>query len=74
MATIFGSVGPLSRVSIAVGPFIATVLLRLTLGRNRLTSSLITFTTGWFALNVLLSPSFERTRETLYSIPNRLFH
>jgi hypothetical protein len=61
-------------VSIAVGPFVATLLLRVILGRNRLTGSLITFTTGWFAMNVLLSPSFERTRQTLYSIPNKLFH
>jgi uncharacterized protein YqgC (DUF456 family) len=74
MGIVSGHFGALSRAGIAMGPFVAAVLLRLIRGRDRLTSSLITFTTGWFAMNVLLAPSFEGTRETLYSLPGRLFH
>ncbi|MGA1994169.1 MAG: hypothetical protein ABSH45_00195 [Bryobacteraceae bacterium] len=51
----------------------AALLLRLILGRNRLTGSLIAFTTSWFAMNVLLAPSAEPMRQQLYSLPGRLF-
>ncbi|MGP8246265.1 MAG: hypothetical protein ACLQVN_17315 [Bryobacteraceae bacterium] len=60
-------------MSIASAPFIAALLLRLVFGRNRLTGSLITFTIGWFAMNVLLAPSSETMRQSLYSLPGRLF-
>ena len=74
MGPAIAHIGPISRVTIAIAPFLAAVLLRVFVGRSRLMGSLITLATGWFALNVLLSPSFEKTRETLYALPERLFH
>jgi hypothetical protein len=71
--TVLAHLGPVTRVCIAAGPFVAALLLRLILGRNRLTGSLIAFTTSWFAMNVLLAPSAEPMRQQLYSLPGRLF-
>ena len=71
--TVLAHLGPVTRVCIAAGPFVSTMLLRLLLGRNRLTGSLIAFTTSWFAMNVLLAPSSEPIRQQLYSLPGRLF-
>ena len=71
--TVFPDLGPVGRVSIAAAPFVAALLLRVMLGRNRLTGSLIAFTTSWFAMNVLLAPSAEPMRQQLYSLPGRLF-
>jgi formate/nitrite transporter FocA (FNT family) len=73
IGTVFPDLGPATRVCIAAVPFAAALLLRLILGRNRLTGSLIVFTIGWFAMNVLLAPSSEPMRQSLYSLPGRLF-
>ena len=73
IGSVFADLGLATRVSIAAGPLIVAVLLRLILGPNRLTGSLITFTMGWFAVNVLLAPSSEPMRQTLYSLPGRIF-
>ena len=73
IGTVFPDLGPVPRVGVASAPFIAAMLLRLVFGRNRLTGSLITFTIGWFAINVLLAPSSETMRQNLYSLPGRIF-
>jgi hypothetical protein len=72
--TVLSDLSPVTRVCIAAGPFVAALLLRLILGRNRLTGSLIAFTTSWFAINMLLAPSAQPICQQLYSLPGRLFH
>jgi hypothetical protein len=74
IGTVLTDLGPVPRVFIAVGPFVAAILVRLLMGRNRLTGSLLTFATGWFAMNVLLAPSAEPMRQDLYMLPSKIFH
>jgi hypothetical protein len=56
----FQALSPWARVATAVAPFAIAVALRLGFGRNRATEILLTVTTSWFVVNVLIAP---------YSIP-----
>ena len=47
---------PYLRVMTAASPFAAALLLRVLIGRNRVTQFLLSAATTWFAVNVLLSP------------------
>ncbi len=47
---------PWLRVMTAVAPFGVAVFMRLLLGNNRLTRSLISVTVLWFAANILMAP------------------
>lgn len=51
-----GSHLPYLRIATALAPFIGALLLRVLLGRNRVTRFLISASTTWFAVNVLLAP------------------
>ena len=48
--------GPYARVTTAVAPFIAASALRLMFGKCRTTRLLLSISTMWFAVNVLLAP------------------
>jgi hypothetical protein len=53
---VLGHLTAHARVATAVAPFAAAVLFRLLTGRSRFASVLISVTTTWFAVNVLLAP------------------
>jgi hypothetical protein len=65
---VFAALSPYARVTTAVIPFAAAVILRFTFGRNKLTGWLINVSTMWFLLNVLLAPYSPGMREDLRSI------
>jgi len=48
--------GPYARVTAAVAPFVAASALRLMFGKGRVTRLLLSLSTMWFAVNVLLAP------------------
>ena len=48
--------GPIARVTTAVAPFVAASALRLMFGKCRTTRLLLSITTMWFAINVLMAP------------------
>ena len=50
------SVLPYLRLATATAPFAAAVVLRILLGRNRITRFLLSAATTWFAVNILLAP------------------
>jgi hypothetical protein len=61
---LFAELGPYARVGVAVGPFVVACALRLLFGRTRLTGHLISITTIWFTVNVLIAPySLQMQRE-----------
>jgi hypothetical protein len=65
---IFGDLSPHARVATAVLPFVAAVLLRLILGKNRLTGVLISCTTTWFTINALMAPLSEGMRRDILDL------
>jgi hypothetical protein len=54
--SIVEHLSPHARVATAVLPFAIALMLRLVMGRSRLTGILLTLATVWFAANVLLAP------------------
>jgi hypothetical protein len=67
-ADIFEDLSPHARVATAVLPFVAAMLLRLVLGKNRLTGVLISLTTTWFAISVLMAPLSEGMRRDILDV------
>jgi hypothetical protein len=52
----------------AVAPFAIAVFMRLLLGNNRLTRSLISVTVLWFAANVLMAPYSADVRTDIMNL------
>lgn len=63
---LFDQITPHARVATALIPFLSALVLRLIVGKNRLTRAALSLATMWFAINVLLTPySAEMQREIL---------
>ena len=67
-ADIFEDLSPHARVATAVLPFVAVMLLRLVLGSNRLTRVLISLSTTWFVVNVLMAPFSDGMRRDIVGL------
>ncbi len=59
---------PHARVATAVAPFVAALVLRVILGKSRVTSLCVTAGTVWFVINVLLAPYSARMRQDLTNL------
>src|SRR5689334_13439988 len=59
---------PHARVVTAIVPFLMAIVMRLILGKNRLTRMLLSLSTTWFAINVLLAPYSTRMQVELQSL------
>ncbi len=63
---------PHARVATAVAPFVLALVLRVVLGRSRLTSLMVSLSTVWFAINIFLAPYSARMREDIRELQNIL--
>ncbi|MBZ5621072.1 MAG: hypothetical protein LAQ69_20455 [Acidobacteriia bacterium] len=52
----------------AVLPFVLAIVLRVVLGRNRMTRTLLSASTIWFLVNVLLAPYSARMQQELQNM------
>ena len=68
LADFFGDLSPHARVATAALLFVAAMLLRFVLGKNRLTQVLISIGTTWFVANVLLAPFSEGMRQDILDL------
>jgi hypothetical protein len=68
----FAALGAYARVTTALAPFASAMLLRAVFGRNKFTSWLISISTMWFLLNVLVAPYSPGMREDFQSIKSML--
>jgi uncharacterized MAPEG superfamily protein len=66
--TIFDDLSPHLRVATAVTPFLLAMVMRLLLGGNLLTRSLLTLATLWFAANVLMAPYSAAMRQEIRNL------
>lgn len=62
---ILDDLSPHARVATAVLPFVTALFLRLIMGKTRTTSWLITLSTVWFAVNVLMAPYSAGMRQDI---------
>jgi hypothetical protein len=69
---IIGQFGPYERVLTAVVPFVLAMALRFAFGSNRLTRALVSASTIWFLVNVLMTPFSERMQREIFSLRNKL--
>jgi hypothetical protein len=65
---VLDALTPNARVATAVAPFVVALIVRLLMGRNNLTRWLVTLSTMWFAINVLLAPYSAGMRQDLVSL------
>jgi hypothetical protein len=66
--SLLEDLSPHARVATAVAPFVLAILLRVVLGRNRLTRMLISLGTMWFAINVLMAPYSARMTQDIQDL------
>ncbi|HWB85631.1 MAG TPA: hypothetical protein VG675_15915 [Bryobacteraceae bacterium] len=52
----FDALSPHARVATAVLPFLVALLVRIVVGKNRVTRMLLTLGTVWFTANILVAP------------------
>jgi len=65
---VIDALSPHARVMTAVIPFLCAMVLRLVLGRNRITAWFISLSTMWFLINVLLAPYSPGMRNDILSL------
>ncbi len=73
-ASLLDDLSPYARVATAIAPFLAAIVLRLIFGKNRVTQILLSISTTWFAINILLAPysaSMRRDLDHLWVIVSR---
>jgi hypothetical protein len=56
LGSIFTHLSPYARVLTAVMPFLLAIAIRFIHGKNRVTQVLLSISTMWFAVNILLAP------------------
>jgi hypothetical protein len=64
-ASLLDEFSPHARVATAMAPFLLAIMLRLIFGKNRLTRILLSVSTTWFAINILMAPYSANMRSDL---------
>lgn len=64
-ASILDDLSPHARVATAVAPFLLAIVLRLIFGKNRITRVLLSISTTWFAINIMMAPYSVSMRRDL---------
>jgi len=73
LGRIFDHLSPYARVTTAIAPFLAAIVLRLLIGKNRITRALLSISTFWFAANVFMAPYSLGMRQDLAKLSRILF-
>jgi len=66
--SLFLALSPYARVATALIPFVAAIVVRILMGKNRVTGVLISIGTVWFMINILLAPYSVRMQQDLLEI------
>jgi len=65
---IFDDWSPHLRVATAIAPFVVAIVMRLLLGGNALTRWMVTLSTVWFAVNILMAPYSATMRQDIRNL------
>jgi len=71
-AEFLDALGRRAQVAIALVPFLAALVMRLAFGKNRLTRAILSLSTTWFAINVLIAPYSQHLRQQILGL-SRIF-
>jgi hypothetical protein len=69
---IFSTLGPYARLTSALVPFVTAMCVRLVFGRSRVVAWMISLSTMWFLVNVLLAPYSPGMREDFRALESML--
>ena len=69
---LIDALSPHARVATALIPFLVALVLRLAIGKNRLTRVALSVATMWFAINVLMAPYSVEMRQEILNLGTRL--
>lgn len=72
MGSFVDALSPHVRVATALIPFLAALVLRLIIGKNRLSRVVLSLATMWFAVNVLMAPYSVGMRQQILRLGTRL--
>lgn len=64
-ASLLEDISPHARVATAIAPFLVAIVFRLIFGKNRVTQVLLSISTTWFAINILMAPYSANMRSDL---------
>jgi len=67
-ASLLDDLSPHARVATAIAPFLLAISLRLMFGKNRVTQVLLSISTTWFAINILMTPYSANMRDDLQEV------
>jgi hypothetical protein len=70
---LFDHLSPHARVAAAVAPFVVVMAARLVWGKSQTMSWLITLTTVWFVINVMMAPYSAPMRQEIQNLLIRLW-
>jgi hypothetical protein len=73
VGSLLDRLSPYARVVTDITPFLGAIVMRLIFGKNRLTRTLLSVTTAWFAVNVLMAPYSYGMRQDLVNLRRELF-
>lgn len=68
--SIMSGLSPDARVATALIPFLAALVCRLMFGKNRVTRWMLSLSTTWFALCVLMAPYSSPMQQELLGLRN----
>ena len=68
LGNLFGQISPQARLATALVPFLVAMGARIVWGKGRLMSWLITLSTLWFAMNVLIAPFSQGMQQDLLNL------
>ena len=71
MLSFWEELSPHTRVATAILPFVLAVVLRIVLGRNRLTRTLVSVGTMWFVMNILMAPYSVRMQQDIHELRSK---
>ena len=63
------ALSPYARIATAVAPFLAALVIRVIVGKSRLTGWLITIGTIWLAASILLAPFSGGMLQDVQNLP-----
>lgn len=71
MLSFWEALSPHARVATAILPFVLSVVLRILLGRNRVTRTLISLCTMWFVMNIIMAPYSVRMQQDIHELRSK---
>ena len=65
---LISEISPYARVATALLPFLGALVARLVFGKNRLTQTVLSLATVWFAVSIWMAPYSDGLRQDLLNL------